>query len=399
MHREIVEANTRLKASMEELSRAQEQLIQAEKLSALGELVSGVAHELNNPLTGVMGFAQLLMRADCSDRVKEDLKKIHKEAVRCQKIVQNLLTFARRHAPERSVVQINDVLAATLELRAYQLKVDNIEVVSEIDPTLPETLVDFHQIQQVFINIINNAHQAMLDAHGRGRLVLRTERAGDSIRVSFADDGPGIPEEKVGKIFDPFFTTKEPGKGTGLGLSLSYGIIRDHDGRISASGAPGRGATFVVELPIRQPVAGGAVLQEAAQPPRAAGVPRKRILVVDDEEVILELLGAILKAEGHEVDTARNGRVAIEKIKAGHYDLIISDLKMPDLGGQGLWESVRAIDPDLSRRMIFSTGDTVNPTTLAFFRKAGNQVLSKPFRIEEVDQTIRRALSGGQSIH
>jgi two-component system NtrC family sensor kinase len=345
-----------------------------------------------------MGFSQLLMRADCSDKMKGDLEKIHKEAVRCQKIVQNLLTFARRHAPERSVVQINDVLAATLELRAYQLKVDNIEVVSEVDSTLPETLVDFHQIQQVFINIINNAHQAMLDAHGRGRLVLRTERAGDSIRVSFTDDGPGIPEEKVGKIFDPFFTTKEPGKGTGLGLSLSYGIIRDHEGRILTCAAPGGGAMFIVELPIRQPAAGTS-LQAPAPTPRAPGVSRKRILIVDDEEVILELLGAILQAEGHEVDTARNGRVAIEKVKAGHFDLIISDLKMPDLGGQGLWESIRAIDPDLSRRMIFSTGDTVNPTTLAFFRKAGNPVLSKPFRIEEVDQTIRRALSGGQSIH
>jgi len=271
--------------------------------------------------------------------------------------------------------------------------------VSELEPGLPATLVDFHQIQQVFINIINNAHQAMLDAHGKGRLILRTERAGDRIRVSFIDDGPGIPEEKVGKIFDPFFTTKEPGKGTGLGLSLSYGIIRDHEGRITATSTPGRGATFVVELPIRQPAAAVAAAPSKVLPPRADGVPRKRILVVDDEEVILELLGAILQAEGHEVETARNGRLAIEKIKSDHFDLIISDLKMPDIGGQGLWESVRAIDPDLSRRMIFSTGDTVNPATLAFFRKAGNLVLSKPFRIEEVDSTIRRALGGSQSIH
>jgi PAS domain S-box-containing protein len=391
MHQEIVEANDRLKEKMEELRLAQEQLIQAEKLSALGELISGVAHELNNPLTGVMGFSQLLMASNCDEKMGRTLAKINSEATRCQKIVQNLLTFARRHAAEQGPVQINEILDATIDLRAYQLKVDNIEIVRELDENLPRTTGDFHQLQQVFINIINNAHQAMLEAHGRGRLIIRTERDADRIRIRFIDDGPGIPEDKIGKIFDPFFTTKEPGRGTGLGLSLSYGIVSEHEGTIAAASMPGEGTEFTVELPIREPSEDREGTTPEGEGPGTA--PRSRILVVDDEEVILDLLSSILESGGHRVDTARNGRLALEKLRRGHYDLIISDLKMPDIGGQGLWESVRAFDPDLSRRMIFSTGDTVNPSTQAFFKKTGSHYLSKPFRLEEIERTIQRVLA------
>ena len=393
MHEEIVEANALLEESMSELRKTQGQLIQAEKLSAVGELISGVAHELNNPLTGVMGFSQLLLAADCDEHTKKNLAKIHREATRCQRIVQNLLDTVRCRPPEESAVQVNEILEATIDSSSYKFKVENVEIVSELATDLPVTTGDFHRLQQVFVNIINNGQQAMVEAHGRGRMVVRSERVGETIRVQFIDDGPGIPEDKVGKIFDPFYTTKEPGKGTGLGLSLSYGIISEHQGKIFVRSKVGAGTTFVIELPIRTPKE--AVPQEEA-PPVDESACGARILVVDDEAVILDLLESILETVGHTVDTASNGRVALEKLKSRSYDVIISDLKMPDIGGQGLWESVRAIDPALSRRMIFSTGDTVNPSTQAFFRRTGNHVLPKPFRIDEVDLAVQKVLAGMQ---
>ncbi|TDI14133.1 MAG: PAS domain S-box protein [Acidobacteria bacterium] len=391
MHGEIVQSNERLQQSVGELQTMQQQLIQAEKLSALGELISGVAHELNNPLTGVMGYSQLLLGEDCSDKIKRSLGKVHSEAIRCQKIVQNLLQFARRHKPEKCAVDINKVVEAALELRKYQLNVDNIEVIRELDERIPETTGDFHQLQQVFLNIINNAQQAMVGAHGRGRLILRTHLEGGEITVSFIDDGPGVPEDKINKIFDPFFTTKKPGQGTGLGLSLSYGIIQDHDGSIGVRSKYGEGTTFQVVLPVISPdLLKPQAAEEEALTPAPVGC---RILVVDDERVILDLLATILETSGHRVDTASNGQRALEMLKKARYDLIISDMKMPDIGGEVLWESVHASDPDMAGRIIFSTGDTMNPATRAFFERTGNHYLAKPFRVEEVDQVVRKVLS------
>jgi PAS domain S-box-containing protein len=369
----------------------QEQLMQAEKLSALGELISGIAHELNNPLTGVMGYSQLLLNAGASPETEKNLEKIHKEAVRCQKIVQNLLTFARKRAPERRKVDVNALVEATLELRAYQLKVDGVEVTVDLDPDLPPTSGDFHELQQVFINIINNAHHAMIDSHRRpSRLSLRTRREGETVRVSIADSGPGISEEHISKIFDPFFTTKEIGKGTGLGLSLSYGIIKEHEGSIGVTSRPGEGATFTVVLPVRD-VVDEEPAQELAEKGRSA-VQGSNILVVDDEETILELLESVLESSGHRVETACNGRQALEKIQRADFDIIITDVKMPDMGGDKLYERVSEIKPHLKRRVIFSTGDTVNPVTQALFKATGNPYLAKPFRLEEVDSIIQKVL-------
>jgi len=368
----------------------QGQLMQAEKLSALGELISGIAHELNNPLTGVMGYSQLLLNSDAPPESKGNLEKIHREAVRCQKIVQNLLTFARRRAPERKILDINTLVEATLELREYQLKVDGIEVVKELGSGLPGTLGDFHQLQQVFVNIINNAHQAMLETGNPGRLLVKTQLAEKRIQVVIADNGPGISADRISKIFDPFFTTKEIGKGTGLGLSLSYGIIKEHEGRIDVKSRPGEGAAFVVELPITE---GVAVPQE---PPMTQAkfdrVEGKHILLVDDEVTILELLEALLEASGHHVEKASNGRQALEKVRQVDYDIIISDVKMPDMGGEKLYECIAELKPHLKRRMVFSTGDTVNPVTQALFQKTGNHYLAKPFRLEEVDDVIARVV-------
>ncbi|MBI4188599.1 MAG: hypothetical protein HY529_05280 [Chloroflexi bacterium] len=230
----------------------EERLYFTGRLSTIGELASGIAHELNNPLTSVIGFSELLLNQDVPDNIREDLKTINKEAQRTAQIVRNLLTFARKHPEEKHSVNLNEVILKTLELRAYEQKVNNIQVITRFAPDLPEITANPFQLQQAFLNIIINAEYFMNQAHGRGSLTATTKRIDNFVRVSLVDDGPGIPQENLQHIFDPFFTTKEVGKGTGLGLSICHGIVTEHGGRIYAESEPGKGATFIVELPINQ---------------------------------------------------------------------------------------------------------------------------------------------------
>jgi PAS domain S-box-containing protein len=232
-------------------SQIERQLQLAGRLAAVGELAAGVAHELNNPLAAVQAFAQYLTdREDLDESVRSDVETIFKESQRASRITGNLLSFARKHTPEKNMISINQVIERCLEFNTYRLKTSNIEVVLELCPELPQTMADFHQLEQVFINIINNAEQAMTEANGGGTLIIITEAVDEIIKVTFTDSGPGIPNEDLKSIFDPFFTTKGVGKGTGLGLSISYGILQEHGGRLYTEARQGYGATFVVELPI-----------------------------------------------------------------------------------------------------------------------------------------------------
>jgi len=380
----------------------QQQLIQSEKLSAIGELISGIAHELNNPLTGVMGYSQLLqMRGDLDERAKDSLVKINNLATRCQRIVQNLLSFARKQKPERTLTSVNEILGRTVELRSYELQVNNIELVLEPDPQLPRTIADAHQLQQVFLNVITNAEQAMLEAKGRGRLTIRTRNdiAGGHIVVEITDDGPGIPEQHLTKIFDPFFTTKEVGKGTGLGLSLAYGIIKEHAGNIYARSRLGEGSTFVIELPVIGDLHEVASLAEELAPQGLHFenlVRGKRILVVDDEKYILDFFVEVLQMYPVEVDTACDGRAAMDMMQLHEYDLIITDFKMPQMSGRELFEWIKEHRPHLAPRIVFVTGDTVSPETRSFFESTANRYLAKPFRIEEVREVVQQTLEGAR---
>jgi two-component system NtrC family sensor kinase len=242
---------TERKRMEEEKQKMEEQLLLTGRLAAVGELAAGVAHELNNPITAIKGFAQLLTaRKDLDETIRKDLDTIYRESQRAAKITQNLLSFARRHEPEKHPISINDVIENILEMQDHLMKVNNIELEVELDPDLPKTMADFHQMQQVFMNIVNNAEQAMLETHGKSRLLIKTQRSGKMVQITFADNGPGISEENLKRIFDPFFTTKEVGKGTGLGLSICYGLVEAHGGRIYARSKLGQGATFVVEMPI-----------------------------------------------------------------------------------------------------------------------------------------------------
>jgi two-component system, NtrC family, sensor kinase len=376
----------------------QQQLIQSEKLSAIGELISGIAHELNNPLTGVMGYSQLLqLRKDLDDRVRENLHKINNLALRCQKIVQNLLSFARKQKPERTLSDINEIIEKTVELRSYEFQVNNVEIFRELDKDLPKTIADAHQLQQVFLNVLTNAEQAMLDVNGKGCLTIRTshDAAKSRIVVEIIDDGPGIPESHLTRIFDPFFTTKEVGKGTGLGLSLSYGMIKEHGGNIYARSRIGEGSSFVIELPVisRLQIDSDESPELPLQDLEFEDLVRDRkILVVDDEQYILDFFVEVFDTLPMQVDTANDGRAAMHRMQSGNYDLVITDFKMPQMSGRDLFNWVRENRPELSKRIIFVTGDTVSPETRSFFEDNRNRYLAKPFKIEEVKEVIQELL-------
>ncbi|MGH9750805.1 MAG: hybrid sensor histidine kinase/response regulator [Candidatus Polarisedimenticolia bacterium] len=376
------------------LRAAHEQLMQAEKMSAIGQLVSGVAHELNNPLAGIMGFAQLLLGGELNAKNRKSLERIHSEAVRCQKIVQNLLSFARRHKPEKSWRSLHDAIDNVLELRAYQLQVDNVEVVRRYQPDLPRTMFDFHQLQQVLLNVVNNAHQSMMEATDRPRrLTITTQRSGDRLRASFTDTGAGIARDRMERIFEPFYTTKTEGRGTGLGLSVSRAILKEHQGTLLAESVLGQGSTFNLDLPILAEQHAVAERPGAEAPARQA--QPLRLLVVDDEAILVELLVEFLRSAGHQVESAGDGRRALELATRSEFDVIVSDLKMPGLDGQGFYERLVKAKPRMARRFIFSTGDLANPKVQTFFQAAGCPYLSKPFKLEAVlkllDQVARDA--------
>jgi signal transduction histidine kinase len=397
MTENLQHSRAELEQTVDRLKTMQAQLVQSEKLSGIGEFVAGVAHELNNPLTSVMGFSELLKLSDSNPKHQRHLDLIHKSALRCQKIVQNLLSFARRHPPERKPSNVNALLEAAVEFLHYQLRTSNIEVVSELDPRLPETMVDPHQLQQVFLNIINNARQAIEAHQPKGSIRIRSELCGHSLRVIFHDNGPGIPEENLKRIFDPFFTTKEVGKGTGLGLSLCYGIVHEHGGNITVSSKPGEGAKFILELPCTAPAPAEAkpVEPESCAPVRGRYGAGKKVLVIDDEESILQMMRETLHQHGFQVDVARDGETALRRLSQTPYDLALCDWKMPGLNGQQVYERLCAANPVLSERIIFITGDVINDKTQKFLQERRKVCLSKPFSLSEFCVAIDKALAPG----
>ena len=317
-----------------EVKVLQAQLAQQEKLSAIGELVSGVAHELNNPLTAVYGYAQVLLEDDLTAGSKEQVRHIYNHAERCKKIIENLLSFARQDSQtnEKQAGNLNDVVRCSLDLLSYQMKFSAVDVRTSLAPDLPDAMMDPFQLQQVLINLITNAQHAVTEARGEGWVEIRT-RAGDGrVILEVEDNGSGMPEEVQRKIFDPFFTTKGIGDGTGLGLSLSYGIIRGHKGDITVESTVGEGTRFHIELPssAANSTDCGAGAGEVAAP---CGVTPQRILVVDDEPVILDLLRQLLALDGHCVIAEASPEVALARTDLGSFDLVFSDWRMPDMGG------------------------------------------------------------------
>jgi len=392
MTKNLQTSHAELEETIEKLKTARLQLTQSEKLAVIGEFVAGIAHELNNPLASVIGFSQLLQNSEMNTRDRHHLDRVVNEAGRCHKIVQGLLGFARQHKPERKPLDVNNLVESALDILRYQLRTNNIEAVTHLAPKIPKVVGDSHQLQQVFINLINNARQAIEAAQPQGKISVTTEALDERVRVTVQDDGPGISEENLAKLFTPFFTTKEVGKGTGLGLSLCYGIINEHSGTINVRSRKGEGATFVIELPIAPATADAETEAPAAAPETTAkGIGSgKRVLVVDDEEAIRELISVALGAENYQVDTASDGEMALLKTNKNRYDLIVSDWKMPGMNGQQFYSRLRESDPDAAKRFIFLTGDVVGVQRLV--GNSHNNYLAKPFSLTQLCDTVNKVM-------
>jgi GAF domain-containing protein/ActR/RegA family two-component response regulator len=376
--------------SLARLRDTQAQLVQAAKLGALGQLVSGVAHELNNPLSVIIGYGQLLLSRDLPNQLRRPIELMVSQGDRMAKIVRNLLYFARQRPPERTLVDLEEVLEQTLTLRLNQLALSSISVRREYATSLPSIAADSHQLQQVILNLLLNAEQAILSTNGSGEIIVRTAPGPtpDTVVVQVADDGPGISPEDLGRVFEPFYTTKEVGQGTGLGLSVSYGIVQEHGGRLTAESRPGA-TTFTVELPVRSAAARVPVLQPTAQ--MLAG--GRQALVVEDEPAVLDLVVTLLTDTGWQVDVAAGGRIAMERVAGRRYDLIVSDVRMPEGGGDEFYRKAVAQDPELGRRFLFITGDTANPAAWRFLKDAQVPVLEKPFAASAFLTAVRSIAS------
>ncbi|HEV8642753.1 MAG TPA: GAF domain-containing protein [Methylomirabilota bacterium] len=384
--------NARLYASARDslarLKETQAQLVQAAKMSALGQLVSGVAHELNNPLSVIIGYGQLLLNRAAPEVLRRPVELMVEQGDRMGKIVKNLLYFARQRPPERAPVDLNQVIDQALALRLNQLTLSGIAVEREFAGGLPPVLADAQQLQQVFLNLLLNAEQA-LAPNGGGRIVFRTSvvQGGRTVRADVVDNGPGIPADILPRVFEPFFTTKEVGVGTGLGLSVSYGIAEEHGGRLSVESEPGDTA-FALELPVGTPVAAA---RAPGAPARSAFFGDGRVaLVVDDEAGVVDLVVTVLRETGWRVDVAPGGRLGLERVRQRRYDLVVSDMRMPDGGGEEFYRSAIMADQALGGRFLFITGDTANVQAWAFLKRARLPVLEKPFTPDVFLEAVRR---------
>ncbi len=389
----------------------QSRMVHTEKMAVLGRLLSGIAHELNNPLTSILGYAQLLLSHGAAPNHNAELLRVYQEADRARQIVQHVLLFARQAEPERRPVDLNEIIEQTVTLRSYELKLENIAVELDLAPGLPPIFADLHQLQQVVLNLVLNAEQAILrnsSEEGRpgGRIRIRARAAAaNRLRLEVSDDGPGVPREIASRIFDPFFTTKPLHEGTGLGLSIAYGIVQRHGGRIYlAKEHPpdfSTGATFAVELP--------AMVSEVASPPEpaqahpaglipaaAAGHPpaagKLRVLVVEDEPTVAQLITDVLSEEGHEVEAVLDGAEGLERVLRQPCDLVICDLKMPRLDGQAFYEALMQAGSPARQRVLFITGDTLARRTLDFLDRHSLPYVAKPFQVEELKRAVHQVL-------
>jgi len=380
----------------EDLRHTQEQLLQSEKMSAVGQLISGVAHELNNPLTAILGYAQLLENEDLNTRVRDFVQKLYKQAQRTHRIVQNLLSFARQRKPQKQHVDLCKVLEDTMVLREYDLRLHNIAVQQEFETPLPGVIADGHQLEQVFLNIINNAVDAIQEKTKAGSIKTRVFVEEDSVCAEVQDSGPGIRDPK--RVFDPFYTTKAVGKGTGLGLSICYGILKEHGGDIVARNAREGGAIFQIRLPaVRNPVV---KTEKRRRVSAREGRLQGRILLVDDEEAVLDFVREMLTAAGAEVVASARGEEAMARLQKDSYDVVVLDSTLPGAAsGIEIYEWVQKHRPGVEKNIImtFST-DVSEGKSRRFIQETGVLRLVKPFEVADLIALVRRVLESAKPV-
>ncbi|MEE9543388.1 MAG: response regulator [Thermodesulfobacteriota bacterium] len=375
-----------------------EQLLHAEKVTSIGKFVAGIAHELNNPLMGIMGFSQILMDSignkEISDaELKDKLTKIYNESLRSAKIVQNLLTFSRSKKINKSSNNLNDIIRITIENRRDALKAHRIEVDLDLEKNIPNAMLDHFQIEQVFINIINNAMEAISEAKVGDKIQISTKLQDNAFFVTFVDNGPGIKEEDIHRVVDPFFTTKTLGKGTGLGLSITHGIIVEHGGSLEIESPGEKGTTVTVKLPYEEIKEKTETIPAPQSLPKENTLMNKKILIADDETSIREVLSELLSTEGFLVETASDGAEALKLIEKETFDLVITDIRMPNMSGPELYDTVVKEHSYLKDKVIVLTGDILGEEAKDFILKSGCLYILKPFNPGELLKVLNKALS------
>jgi signal transduction histidine kinase/ActR/RegA family two-component response regulator len=387
-------------------------LLQTEKLAALGQMVTGIVHELSNPLTSILGYAQRLLLRSGAAAQGNEARQIYDEAERATAILRQLLLTARDSRPERRRVALNQVVSRAVELQRFHLAANKIHMELDLDPVLPFVLGDSGQLQQVLMNLMGNARQAMEEQGKGGTIQLRTKRIAERrVLLEVSDDGPGIPSAIQARIFDPFFTTKPAGIGTGLGLAIVLGIVREHGGHVRVTSPPAGGTTFSVELPAAAVLEIPAPANEKKRASEAkverlpteetlasahAGAvlspwASKRVLVVEDEPTVARLIGDVLEDEGLRVDVLLDGREALQRAQQESYDLVICDMKMPEFDGEQFYRALA--DSPVHGRFFFVTGDVLAARTRDFLERNRLPYLAKPFRVEELTEKIRSVLA------
>jgi PAS domain S-box-containing protein len=384
--RDISEA----KLAEAEIARQRENLHQREKLAAMGSLLAGVAHELNNPLSIVVGRATMLQEEATDETTRGTADRIRAAAERCARIVRTFLAMARQRKLDSGEVAVNSVLTDCVEMLGYGLRTAGVTVETHLAADLPPVAGNADQLHQVFLNLIVNAQQAMENQPLPRRLRIVSERHGDQVRILIADNGPGIQPPIRTRIFDPYFTTKPPGGGTGVGLAVSLGIVESHQGSLTVDCPPQGGAVFQVLLPIQIPE--GHIesprIDEAA-PVRSSG---RRVLIVDDEPEVGALLADILRGEGSRIDVAASGQEALRLLEQGEYDAIVTDLRMPEMDGPELYRRIEQRWPQRARQVVFITGDALSPTVQTFLAGTGQPYLEKPFVPADVRAIVQEIL-------
>lgn len=362
----------------------------ASRLATVGEMASGIAHEINNPLTGILGFAELLLQRDLPVDVMEEIRTIHEAGTRLSQTVRRLLAFARPHRPERALVDLNDIVKTTVSLQRYQMEAGNIRLTLRLDPAIPQILADPGQLQILLLNLIINANTAMRLAHGRGWLRVETRVAGDTVQLSVKDDGPGIAADLVERIFEPFFTTNRDGQGTGLGLSICHTIVKEHRGRITVNTAEGKGTAMVVELPLQGPGPVGAPKRQR----RSAASSRRRlpgrVLIVDDEAMVCRYLREGLTRDGVKVDFAQTAADARRLVASSEFDALLLDIRMPGVNGMDFHQALKTERPALARHTVVVTGDTSASDIKEYVEREHLRCLSKPLSLQTVRTELAR---------
>jgi len=393
---ELASFAIKLRLDLTEQERLQRHLIQSEKLASLGETIAGIAHEINNPLTSILSNAQLLALRRGGPADEASINSIVLEAKRTADLVKNLLAFSRKESKKREVIGVNELIKQAVNLKRYQLKVNNIQLISEPCEISYPVSVTAQQMQQVLLNLLNNAEQAIAKTDHPGIIRVEGGRRGETVYITVTDNGVGIPAHVLPFIFDPFFTTKNLGEGTGLGLSIAHTLIENHGGTISAKSEPGN-TVFTIELPMaRSPKMPTDVKETQPLPVRPPSKTKRqgRVLVVDDETAIVDAICEFLDLQNIVTDKANDGGEALQLLSKNRYDAIVSDIRMPGVDGPELYERSVAMDPNYKTRFLFMSGDLVRDSTQGFVSSLNCPCLAKPFALQVLYQNLEPLLNG-----